>query len=109
MRRFYRADATPLLYPGTKFDETGKSNEYYGWLNGVGRADHDPPTLRQYLSVLKKCAAKKGLIRRIVRSPVMGEPNGGQIDRVSAGEIDSLLHGMGYGALSSNADPKETG
>lgn len=47
----YRADANPLLYLGTKFDEKGKSmGKYYGQLSGVGRADYDSPLLKQYLS-----------------------------------------------------------
>ncbi|HMF50643.1 MAG TPA: flavin reductase family protein, partial [Candidatus Saccharimonadales bacterium] len=42
----YRADANPLLYLGTKFDEKGKSmGKYYGQLSGIGRADYDSPLL----------------------------------------------------------------
>jgi flavin reductase (DIM6/NTAB) family NADH-FMN oxidoreductase RutF len=51
----YRADANPLLYLGTKFDEKGKSmGKYYGQLSGIGRADYDSPLLKQYLSQPKK-------------------------------------------------------
>ena len=56
----YRADANPLLYLGTKFDEKGKSmGKYYGQLSGIGRADYDSPLLKQYLSQPKKRTTDK--------------------------------------------------
>lgn len=56
----YRADANPLLYLGTKFDENGKSaGKYYGQLSGIGPADYDSPLLKQYLSQPKKRTVKK--------------------------------------------------
>ena len=56
----YRADANPLLYLGTKFDEKGKSmGKYYGQLNGIGRADYDSPLLKQYLSQPKQRTTDK--------------------------------------------------
>jgi flavin reductase (DIM6/NTAB) family NADH-FMN oxidoreductase RutF len=56
----YRADANPLLYLGTKFDEKGKSmSKYYGQLSGIGRADYDSPLLKQYLSQPKKRTTDK--------------------------------------------------
>jgi flavin reductase (DIM6/NTAB) family NADH-FMN oxidoreductase RutF len=56
----YRADANPLLYLGTKFDEKGKSmGKYYGKLSGIGRADYDSPLLKQYLSQPKKRTTDK--------------------------------------------------
>jgi flavin reductase (DIM6/NTAB) family NADH-FMN oxidoreductase RutF len=56
----YRANANPLLYLGTKFDDNGQSTgKYYGQLSGIGPADYDSPLLKQYLSPPKKRAAKK--------------------------------------------------
>lgn len=55
----YRADANPLLYLGTKFDEQEKSaGKYYAHLEGIGRADYDSPLLKQYLSQPKRKSAK---------------------------------------------------
>ena len=55
----YRADANPLLYLGTKFDDQGKSaGKYYAHLHGIGRANYDSPLLKQYLSRPKGKPAK---------------------------------------------------
>ena len=51
----YRADSNPLLYMGTKYDGRGKSTgKYYGYLQGVGKADYDSPLLKKYLSRPKR-------------------------------------------------------
>jgi len=51
----YRADANPLLYMGTRYDENGKSvGKYYAHLSGIGPADYQSPLLKKYLSEPKK-------------------------------------------------------
>jgi flavin reductase (DIM6/NTAB) family NADH-FMN oxidoreductase RutF len=56
----YRADANPLLYLGTKFDENGKSiGKYCAQLTGIKSADYDSPLLKQYLSQPKKRTTDK--------------------------------------------------
>ncbi|HVO94002.1 MAG TPA: flavin reductase family protein [Terriglobales bacterium] len=56
----YRADANPLLYLGTKFDEKGKAiGKYCAQLNGVRSADYDSPLLKQYLSQPKRKIGQK--------------------------------------------------
>lgn len=51
----YRAEANPLLYMGTKYDENGISaGKYYAHLNGIGPADYQSPLLQKYLSQPKK-------------------------------------------------------
>ena len=51
----YRADANPLLYMGTRYDENGKSvGKYYAHLSGIGPADYQSPLLKKYLSQPKK-------------------------------------------------------
>jgi len=57
----YRADANPLLYMGTRYDENGKSaGKYYAHLSGIGPADYQSPLLKKYLSEPKKRHGKSG-------------------------------------------------
>src|SRR5262249_20502159 len=51
----YCADANPLLYMGTRYDENGESaGKYYAHLSGIGPADYQSPLLKKYLSEPKK-------------------------------------------------------
>jgi flavin reductase (DIM6/NTAB) family NADH-FMN oxidoreductase RutF len=51
----YRADANPLLYMGTKYNDAGKSQgKYYAHLHGIGPANYDSPLLKKYFSQPKK-------------------------------------------------------
>ena len=55
----YRAEANPLLYMGTKYDENGISaGKYYAHLHGIGPADYQSPLLQKYLSQSKKRRAR---------------------------------------------------
>ncbi|MGE5538219.1 MAG: flavin reductase family protein [Gemmatimonas sp.] len=47
----YRSDSDPLLYMGTKYDESGKSlGKHYGELAGVKCADYDSPLLKKHIT-----------------------------------------------------------
>jgi flavin reductase (DIM6/NTAB) family NADH-FMN oxidoreductase RutF len=45
----YREDSDPLLYMGTKYDESGKSvGKYHAGLSGIKRADYESPLLKKH-------------------------------------------------------------
>lgn len=47
----YRADADPLIYTGTKYDNQGKSlGKHYALFSGVKCADYDSPLLKKYIT-----------------------------------------------------------
>ena len=47
----YREDAEPLLYMGTKYDESGASlGKHHGLLSGVETANYDSPLLKKYIT-----------------------------------------------------------
>lgn len=47
----YREEADPLLYMGTKFDDSGKSlGKHHGILSGIECADYESPLLKKYVT-----------------------------------------------------------
>ena len=54
----YRADANPLLYMGTPYENGKSAGKYYAHLSGIGPADYDSPLLKEYLSRPKRQTLK---------------------------------------------------